>query len=165
MTEERQWCESHGYIQGGEVQRFPVGFTKEAFPNFCHLCAQIFEGEIKDHLHTILNKSSVFSAFRILWRKEGQLFYMPPPGTSISGPSLGPLPLSLSVSCIPRGKEPFLWHAPISVIFCPACMGASHHGLNTLCQVMPSFVSVCYLLSRTLKAINTISPTHVGLIL
>lgn len=65
-TTERPWFQSHGYIQGGEVQQFPVGFTKEAFPNFCHLCAQISEGEIKDHLHTILNKSSVYSAFRIL---------------------------------------------------------------------------------------------------
>jgi hypothetical protein len=50
-TGERQWCESRRYIQGGEVQQVPVGFPKEVFPNFCHVCAQIFEGKTKDHLH------------------------------------------------------------------------------------------------------------------
>lgn len=110
-----------------------------------------------------LNKSNISPAFRILWRSEGQLFYMPPPGTSISGPRLGPLPVSLRASCIPWEKEPFLWHAPVSVIFCPTCMAAKHHGLNTVCLDTPGFVSVCYLLSRTPKAINTPSPTHIGL--
>lgn len=96
-----------------------------------------------------LSKSEASSAYKILWRRERHLSYK---ATSFS---------FLSLSAHHEGTNPFCSTLHDRML---KCLGTSDHGLNTApCCDTPGFVPFCSFLSRTPRATNTISSTHVFL--
>lgn len=75
--------------------------------DFLRKSSQIFVGKTKDHLHTTLNKSNISPAFRILWRREGQVFYTLLLGQASLDPASGLFPFLSMLPVYCKRKNPF----------------------------------------------------------